>query len=59
MVTITIPLIPSFMAILAFTMLPFMEIDKSDRIIVFVLSGMLSTITFFASYGFFTMQGVI
>lgn len=59
MVTITIPLIPSLMAILSVMMILFMEIDESERIITFVLSGMLSAIIFFAAYGFFTMLGMI
>lgn len=59
MVTITIPLIPSLMAILSVIMFLFMEIDESDRILAFVVSGVLSAITFFASYGLFTMLGMI
>ena len=59
MVTITIPLIPSLMAILSVMIFLFMEIDESDRIIAFVICGMLSAITFFASYGLFTMLGMI
>lgn len=59
MVTITIPLIPSFIAILVPIFFLFMEIDESDRIIVFVACVMLSAITFFALYGLFTALGMI
>ena len=59
MVTITIPAIPSLLAILSVMMFLFMEIDESDRILTFVACGMLSAITFFASYGMFTILGAI
>ena len=59
MITITIPFIPSLIAILSFIMFIFEEIDESDRIITFVLSAMCSSISFFGSYGLFVMMGVI
>ena len=59
MITITIPFIPSLFAILSFIMFVFMEIDESDRIIVFLLSAMCSSIAFFGSYGLFVMLGAI
>ena len=57
MITITIPFIPSLFAILSFIMFIFIEIDESDRILLFVISVMLSLAVFFATYGFFTMLG--
>lgn len=57
MITITIPFIPSLFAILSFIMFIFIEIDESDRILLFVISVMLSSVVFFATYGFFTMLG--
>ena len=59
MITITIPFIPSLLAILSFIMFIYMEIDESDRIIVFLLSAMCSSIAFFGSYGLFVMLGAI
>ena len=59
MTTITIPFIPSLLAILSFIMFIYMEIDESDRIIVFLLSAMCSSIAFFGSYGLFVMLGAI
>ena len=59
MITITIPFIPSLIAILSFIMFIFEGIDESDRIITFVLSAMCSLISFFGSYGLFVMMGVI
>ena len=59
MITITIPFIPSLIAILSFIMFIYMEIDESDRIIVFFLSTMCSSIAFFGSYGLFVMLGAI
>ncbi len=59
MMTITIPAIPSLLAILSFIMFIFMEIDESDRIITFMFSAMCSSIAFFGSYGLFVMLGVI
>ena len=59
MITITIPIIPVFFAILFFIIPLFMEIDESDRIIVFFLSAMCSSIAFFGSYGLFVMLGAI
>ena len=59
MITITIPFIPSLFAILSFIMFIFIEIDESDRIIVFLLSAMCSSIAFFGSYGLFVMLGAI
>ena len=58
MITITIPFIPSLLAILSFIMLIPMEIDESDRIITFVFSAMCSSMAFFASYGLFSILGV-
>lgn len=57
MITITIPIIPSLFAILFFIIPLFMEIDESDRIPAFVSSVIFSTISFFASYGFFIVLG--
>lgn len=57
MITITIPFIPSLLAILSFIMFIFMEIDESDRILTFVISAMCSSIAFFASYGLFSIFG--
>ena len=57
MITITIPFIPSLFAILSFIMFIFIEIDESDRILLFVISVMLSSAVFFATYGFFAMLG--
>lgn len=57
MITITIPFIPSLFAILSFIMFVFIEIDESDRILLFVISVMLSAAVFFATYGFFAMLG--
>ena len=57
MITITIPFIPSLFAILSFIMFIFIEIDESDRILLFVISVMLSSAVFFAKYGFFAMLG--
>lgn len=59
MITITIPIIPSLFAILSFIMFIYMEIDESDRTIVFLLSAMCSLIAFFGSYGLFVMLGAI
>lgn len=59
MITITIPIIPSLFAILFFIIPLFMEIDKSDRILAFVISVIFSVISFFASYGFFMVLGAI
>lgn len=59
MITITIPFIPSLLAILSFIMFIYMQIDESDRIIVFLLSAMCSSIAFFGAYGLFVMFGVI
>ena len=59
MITITIPIIPSLFAILFFIIPLFMGIDESDRILAFVLSTIFSSISFFASYGFFMVLGAI
>lgn len=59
MVTITIPAIPSLLAILSFIIFISMEIDESDRIITFAFSAMCSSIAFFGSYGLFVMMGMI
>ena len=59
MITITIPIIPSLFAILFFIIPFFMEIDESDRIFSLVMSAIFSTISFFASYGFFMVLGAI
>ena len=59
MITIKIPIIPSFLAILFFIIPLFMEIDESDRIPAIVFSVLFSTISFFASYGVFMMLGAI
>lgn len=59
MITITIPIIPSLFAILSFIMFIYMEIDESDRAIVFLLSAMCSSIAFFGPYGLFVMLGAI
>lgn len=59
MITITIPFIPSLFAILFFILPLLMEINESDRFLAFVLSVIFSTITFFASYGFFMVLGAI
>ena len=59
MITITIPIIPVLFAILFFIIPLFMEINESDRIFAFVFSVIFSTISFFASYGFFMVLGAI
>lgn len=59
MVTITIPAIPSLLAILSFIMFISMEIDESDRILTFFICALVSALVFFASYGLFAMLGVI
>ena len=57
MITITIPFIPSLLAILSFTLLLFTEIDESDRILTFFICALVSAIIFFASYGLFSILG--
>ena len=57
MVTITIPAIPSFLAILPFILLLFTEIDESDRILTFFICALVSALLFFASYGVFSILG--
>ena len=59
MITITIPIIPSLFAILFFIIPLLMEIDVSDRFFAFVISVIFSTMSFFASYGFFMVLGAI
>ena len=59
MITITIPFIPSLLAISIFIIFLLMEIDESDRFPAFVFSVIVSTICFFASYGFFMVLGSI
>lgn len=59
MMTITIPIIPSLIAILFFIITIFMEIDESDRIFAFLFSVFCSAISFFAFYGLFMMLGAI
>ena len=53
MITITIPFIPFLLAISIFIISLLMEIDESDRFPAFVISVIVSTICFFASYGLF------
>ena len=57
MVTITIPAIPSLLAIMSFILLLFTEIDESDWALMFFISALASALVFFASYGFFTILG--
>lgn len=57
MVTITIPAIPSLLAILSFILLLFTEIDESDRILTFFICALVSALIFFASYGLFSILG--
>ena len=57
MIRITIPIIPSLLAILSFILLLFTEIDESDWAITFFISALASAIVFFASYGLFSILG--
>lgn len=59
MITITIPIIPSLLAIFFFIIPIFMEINESDRFLAFVISVIFSAISFFASYGVFMVLGAI
>lgn len=59
MITITIPFIPFLFAISILIVSLLMEIDESDRIPSIVFSALFSTISFFASYGFFMVLGAI
>ena len=57
MVTITIPAIPTLLAILSFILPLFIEIDESDRILTFFICALVSALIFFASYGVFSILG--
>ena len=59
MVTITIPLIPTFLAIMSIFLFLTESIDKEDRILTWVIIVPLSAFVFFAAYGAFTMLGMI
>ena len=59
MITITIPFIPFLFAISILIVSLLMEIDESDRILSIVFSALFSAISFFASYGFLVVLGVI
>ena len=59
MVTITIPLIPFLIGIGTFFVGIFTMVDDSGIIPEFVLIITISVIVFFASYGMFTMLGMI
>lgn len=58
MITITIPFIPSLLAILILIISLLMEIDESDRIPSIIVSVLCSMIFFFASYGLFAVLGM-
>ena len=58
MITITIPFIPSLLAISIFIISLLVEIDESDRILSIVVSVLCSMISFFASYGLFAVLGM-
>lgn len=53
MITITIPAIPSLLAISSFIALLIVEIDDW----YWISTILVSALVFFASYGFFTMLG--
>lgn len=59
MVTITIPLIPVLIGICTFFVGILPIVGESDMISVFIILVITSAMVFFASYGLFTMLGMI